>query len=150
MSSPTLTTDLQHPVLTTQICFDAKNPIEPSYFPPENVETSHRQGKAPCRHACVAITPDCVTGFLTSYFSHITLPWVHLWKQWQKAEMGRKRSLVVTDSLNCEETQVTPQSTDSTPFPAMLQPSLEVIPAPWSWVVSGSIHSKDALEAILN
>lgn len=43
--------DLQHPVLTTQICLNAKYSTESPDFSPENVETGHRQGKAPCRHA---------------------------------------------------------------------------------------------------
>lgn len=48
------------PVLTTQICFNAEELTEPPYFPPENVQTGHGQGKAPRRHARAAVTADHV------------------------------------------------------------------------------------------
>lgn len=70
------------PELTTQICFNAEYLAAPPYFPPENEQTGHRQGQAPCRHAPGAVTADHVPEKRDiphregspAAFSHISLP----------------------------------------------------------------------------
>lgn len=156
MSSPTLT-NLQHPVLTTQICLNAKYSTESPDFPPENVATGHRQGKAPCRHAHCCYSRLCHQmnrTFLTRKYHQLFFTYcsaLSVSMETMAKSRDEKKGIICCAWLTEHWGDTSCPTEDwSTSLPAVLKLPLEAIPALWSWMVSGSIHPEDALEATIN